>query len=328
MNRRAVVLGAGCLIAWPATARAQQPSMPVLGYLARQPAATAVTTPAFKGFHQGLGETGFAEGRNLLVEYRWADWQTDRLPALAADLAERSVTAIFTTGGPAPALAAKAATATIPIVFMNGSDPVKVRLVASLNRPGGNVTGVTLLTTTLGPKRLELLRELVPGGSRFAMLVTPNDSDSQAELQLVQQAAQSLGEDIYIVRASTEAEFEPTFREAARQRCVALLVSTGGLFGNHPNQLSALAERYALPAIFDRREPVDAGGLIGYGTRFAEVGRRAGILVGRVLKGEKPAELPVEQPIAFELVINLKTAKALGLIVPPSLLARADEVIE
>jgi putative ABC transport system substrate-binding protein len=247
---------------------------------------------------------------------------------LAADLVGRRVTAIFATGGPAPALAAKAATSTIPIISFSGSDPVKAGLVASLNRPGGNVTGVTVLTAELGPKRLQLLRELIPGGAPIAVLVTPNDPDSMADLEQVQRAAQPLGQQIHAVQATTESDFEPAFQAAVRQHDTALLVSTGGSFGNNPRLLAALAERYAIPAIFDRREPVVAGGLISYGTRFAEVWRRAGILVGRVLKGEKPADLPVEQPAVFELVINLKTAKALGLIVPQSILARADEVIE
>jgi len=328
MKRRAVLLGGGCLTAWPLVGRAQQPSMPVLGYLSRVPAAVHTAQPGFKGFHQGLGEVGFTESRNLAVEYRWADYQTDRLPALAADLVGRRVTAIFATGGPAPALAAKVATSTIPIISFSGADPVKAGLFASLNRPGGNVTGVTVLTSELGPKRLELLRELVPGGSPIAMLVTPNDPDSRADLEQVQQAAQPLWQQIHVVQATTESDFDPAFQEVARQRDAALLVSTGGTFGNNPKLLAALAERYAIPTIFDRREHVAAGGLISYGTRFAEVWRRAGILVGRVLKGEKPADLPVEQPAIFELVINLKTARALGLTVPQSILARADEVIE
>jgi putative ABC transport system substrate-binding protein len=299
--------------------------MPVLGYLRLSPAVAGET--AFKGFHQGLGETGFVENRNLVVEYRFADFQPERLPGLAADLVGHKVDVIAAFGGPS-ALAAKSATSTIPIVFLNGSDPVKAGLVASLNRPGGNLTGVTLLTTELGPKRLELLRELVPGGAAIAMLVDPNNPDSRAELEQVERAAQSLGQKIRIVHASKEAEFEAAFQEAVQVRCAAILVSTGGLFGQNPSQLAGLAERYAIPAIFDRRESVTFGGVISYGTRFAEVGRRAGIVVGRVLKGEKPADLPVEQPTIFELVVNLKTAKALGLTVPPTILARADEFIE
>ena len=301
--------------------------MPVLGYVSFPSAAATAASPVFKGFHQGLRETGFEEGRNLAVEYRFADFKTERVPAQLTELVERKVTVIY-ANGPAATLAAKAATSTIPVVFSYGGDPVKAGLVASLGRPGGNVTGVTLLTTELGPKRLELLLQLVPGGSTLAMLVIPDDPDSQTELQQVQRAAQSLGQKVYIVRASSKADFENAFRDVAQQHCAALLVSTGGLFGNNAQQLVSLAEHYAIPAIFDRRGPVDAGGLISYGTNFAEVGRRAGILVGRVLKGEKPAELPVEQPAVFELVINLKTAKALDLTVPQSLLARADEVIE
>lgn len=329
MNRRDLIALCGSTaIAWPLAARAQQPAMPVLGYLSLQPSAIGTAAPVFSGFRQGLGEAGFVEGRNLLIEYRWADWLPDRLPALAVDLVERRVTAIFATGSPAPAFAAKAATSTIPTVFYNGSDPVKAGLVASLGRPGGNITGVTLLTTELGPKKLELLRQLIPGGSLIAMLVDPSNPDSQAELEQVLRAARALGQELRVVRARGEKDFETAFQEVVGQHCAALLVSTGGPFGNYPSQLAALSERHAIPAIFDRREVVVAGGLISYGTRFAEVGRRAGILVGRVLKGQKPADPPVEQPAVFELVINLKTAKALGLTVPPSLLARADEVIE
>ena len=328
MNRRDLIALCGTtVIAWPLAARAQQPAMPVLGYLSFLSAAVTAASPLFKGVHQGLAEAGFGEDRNLAVEYRFADFKRDRVPAQLADLVERRVTVIY-ANGPAATLAAKAATSTIPVVFSYGGDPVKGGLVASLGRPGGNVTGVTLLTTELGPKRLELLRELVPGGATIAILAIPDDPDSQAELQQVQPAAKSLGQKIHVVRARSETDFEAAFQEAVRQHCAALLVSTGGLFGNNARQLATLAERYRIPAIFDRRGTVDAGGLIGYGTSFAEVGRRAGILVGRVLKGEDPAELPVEQPAVFELVINLKTAKALGLTVPPSLLARADEVIE
>lgn len=328
MKRRTVLLGAGCLAVWPVSARAQRPSMPVLGYLSRQSEAAGKSTPVFKGFHRGLAEIGFVEGRNLAIEYRWADWQPDRLPGLAADLVNRQVTAIFAVGGPEPVLAAKAATAIIPIIFHNGSDPVRIGLIASLNRPGGNVTGMTLLGAELGPKRLELLRDLVPESGAIAMLVNPNDADSKAELERVQRSAKTLGQELQAVSATTGNDFENAFREAVRRHCVALMVSSGALFGNNPRPLAALAERYALPTIFDRREAAETGGLMSYGTDFGAVGRRDGLLVGRVLKGEKPADLPAQQPTKFELVVNLKTAKALGLAVPQSLLARADEVIE
>ena len=301
--------------------------MPVLGYLSFLSADATAESPLFNGLHQGLGEAGFVKGKNLAVEYRFADFKANRASAQLADLVERRVAVIY-ANGPAATLAVKAATPTIPVVFSFGGDPVKAGLVASLSRPAGNVTGVTLLTTELGPKRLELLRELVPSGSMIAVLVIPDDPDSQTELQQVQRAAQSLGQKIHVVRAISADDFEAAFHDITQQHCAALLVSTGGLFGNNARQLATLTERYAIPAIFDRRGSVDAGGLISYGTNFAEVGRQAGILVGRVLKGEKPADLPVEQPTKFELVVNLKTAKALGLTIPRSLLARADEVIE
>ena len=327
MNRRALLLGAGGMIVCPLAARAQLP-VPVIGFLATQSAAVFTAGPTFPAFHQGLKEAGYIDGKNVAIEYRWADLQFDRLPVLAADLVARRVTVIYTTGGPAPALAAKAATSIIPIVFFNGGDPVKTGLVASLNRPGGHVTGVTLYSAALGPKKLELLCELVPTRTEMGMLVNPHDPDSVAELEQVQTAATSLGRQLHVVHATAEGEFDAALQSLIQQRIAAVLVSTGGLFGNRPRQLAELATRHALPAIYDRREFPIAGGLMSYGTNFAEVGRRAGILVGRVLKGENPAELPVEQPAVFELVINLKTAKTLGLTVPQSILARADEVIE
>jgi putative ABC transport system substrate-binding protein len=334
MNRRAVLLGAGGLAAWPFSTPAQSPLKPVLGWLS-QYAATFMNFPDFSGVQQGLRESGgfrigpaqiFSPGY-LPIEYRWAEWHTDRLPALAADLVAKRVNAIFALGGPAPALAAKAATSTIPIVFLNGSDPVKAGLVASLSRPGGNITGVTHFSAQLGAKKLQFLIELVPGSSLIAVLTIPNDADSQAELEQVQLAAQPLGQRIEIVGASAEQDLEDAFRQAAQLHC-PLLVTTGGLFGNNALRIAALAERYATPAMFDRREIVDVGGLISYGTYFREAGYRAGLLVGRVLKGEKPGDLPVEQPTGFELVINLNAAKKLGITVPQPLLARADEVIE
>jgi ABC-type uncharacterized transport system substrate-binding protein len=328
MRRRELIILIGGGVGWPLAAHAEQPALPAIGFLAGQSAAVFTAGPTFPAFHQGLKEAGYVEGKNIAIEYRWADAQFDRLPALAADLVARRVTVIYATGGPAPALAAKAATSTIPIVFFNGSDPVKVGLVASLNRPGGNVTGVTLTTTALGPKRLELLHELVPASTEIGMLVNPNDPDSVAELEEVQIAARSLGRQLHVVHATAEGEFDAAFETLVHQRIAALLVSTGGLFGNRPRQLAELAARHALPAIYDRREFPISGGLISYGTRFAEVARRAGIYVGRVLSGERPADLPVEQPTRFEMVVNLKTAQTLGLTVPPSIVARADEVIE
>jgi putative ABC transport system substrate-binding protein len=328
MRRREFMALGSATVFWPLAARAQQPAMPVIGFLCSQSAAVYTGGATFNAFHQGLKEAGYIEGQNVAIEYRWADLQYDRLPGLAADLVSRRVTVIYATGSPAPALAAKATTSTIPIVFFNGSDPVKVGLVASLNRPGANVTGVTLSTAALGAKRLELLRELVPASTEIGVLVNPNDPDSVSELENVRIAAKSLGKQLYVVHATVEGEFEGAFENLTQHRIAALLVSTGILFGQNQRQLAALVARHSLAAMFDRRGFVDIGGLVSYGTRFAEVGRRAGIYVGRVLSGEKPADLPVEQPTKFELVINLKTAKALGLTAPQSLLARADEVIE
>lgn len=328
MNRRAVLFGAGGLIAWPLSVQADPSSIPVIGFLCSQSAAAYIGGTTFTAFHQGLREAGFVEGRNVVIEYRWANLEYDRLPGLAADLVSRRVDVIYATGSPAPALAAKAATSSIPIVFSNGSDPVKVGLVAGLGRPGGNVTGVTLFSAALGAKRLELLHELVPTISEIGVLVNPNDPDSLAELEQVRIAAKAFDKQLYVVHAATEGEIAGAFENLTQRGIAALLVSTGILFGQDARQIAGLAVQHSLAAIFDRRAFVDFGGLMSYGTTFATVVRHAGILVGRVLKGEKPAEIPVEQPTAFELVINLKTAKALGLTVPQSLVARADEVIE
>ena len=318
----------GGLIAWPLAARAQQSALPVIGFLCSQSAAAYTGGASFAAFHQGLKEAGYVEGQNVAIEYRWANLHYDRLPVLAADLVSRRVTVIYATGSPAPALAAKAATSTIPIVFFNGSDPVKVGLVASLSRPGANITGVTLFTAALGAKRFELLHELVQNSSEIGVLVNPNDPDSLAELEQVRTAAKSFGKQLYVVHAANEGDFDGAFESLSKRRVTALLVSTGILFGQSPRQIAALTVRDSMAAIFDRRAFVDFGGLMSYGTRFAEVGQRAGVLVGRVLNGERPAELPVEQPTKFELIINFKTAKALGLTIPPTLLAQADDVIE
>jgi putative tryptophan/tyrosine transport system substrate-binding protein len=327
-RRKFITAIGGAAVAWPLAVRAQQSTMPVIGYLSSQSAATGTDTPSAHGFHQGLRDAGYTEGQNVTIEYRWADEHRDRLPMLAADLVARRVTVIFTIGGPAPTLAAKAATSTIPIVFFNGSDPVKSGFVESLNRPGGNVTGVSLYAAELGQKRLEMLSELIPAGTEIGMLVNPDDADSVSDLEQVRIAIGSIGRSLNVVHATLEGEFEAAFATLRQQHVAALIVSTGTLFGNRARQIIALAAQYALPAIYDRSLLPALGGLMSYGPRFDEVGRRAGIYVSKCLKGEKPADLPVELPTTFELVINLKTAKTLGLTVPQNLLVAADRVIE
>jgi putative tryptophan/tyrosine transport system substrate-binding protein len=299
--------------------------MPMIGFV--NSASPGGSYPPLPAFLKGLGETGFVEGRNVAVEYRWAEGHYERLPVLIADLVERKVSVIAATSTPA-ALAAKAATTTIPIVFELGSDPVRIGLVASLSRPGGNVTGVTNLTSALGSKQLGLLRELVPGTTAIAALVNPNFGGTEEQLSDVRAAARVLGLKLIVLRATTEREMETVFATITQQGANALLVGIDPFFVGQRDQIVALAARHAIPAMYLAREFAVAGGLMSYGTNFADSYRQAGIYTGRIIKGEKPADLPVQRSVKFEFVINLKTAKTLGLSVPNSMQLLADEVIE
>jgi putative tryptophan/tyrosine transport system substrate-binding protein len=325
MRRRTFIAAFGGAAAWPLVGRAQQP-MQAIGYLSSF--ARDTNRKFTQAFLEGLSDAGFIEGRNVTIEYRWAEeGRYDELPMMAADLVGRRVSVIFASPIPA-ALAAKAATATTPIVFAIGSDPVETDLVASLNRPGGNVTGVTFLSVELGAKRLELLRDLIPKIASIALLVNPNNPNAAPQTKEMQAATSALGLRLDILSAASQSDFDNAFATLVRQRSGALVVSADPFFISNRDQLIALAMRHSMPAIYYAREFVAAGGLISYASSLADSFRRAATYVGRILKGEKPADLPVLQPTEFELVINLKTAKALGLTVSPSLLARADEVIE
>jgi putative ABC transport system substrate-binding protein len=327
MRRREFITLICGTAAWPIAGRAQQPAMPVIGYLGS--ASSELSANAVRAFREGLSEVGYAEGRNVTIDYRWADGQNNRLPALAADLVRHQVSVIAVLVGTPATLAAKAATATIPILFAVGTDPVAAGLVASLARPGGNVTGVTSLNTELGPKRLELLRELIPTATVVAVLVNPT-SPSIAEpfLRDLQSAARTLGLQLHILNAGTERDFDAVFASFVQLRAAALVIAPDAMFISRSEQLAALTLRHAVPAIAQFREFAAAGGLMSYGGSFTEAARQVGVYAGRILKGEKPADLPVQQITKVELIINLKTAKALGLTVPPSLLARADVLIE
>jgi len=326
MQRREFITLLGGAAAWPLAARAQQPAMPVIGFLhVGSPDALSHLVTAFR---QGLKEVGYFEGQNVAIEFRWAEGHYDRLPALAADLVRRQVAVIITGGGDAPAAIAKAATATIPIVFNVGSDPSKTGLVASLSRPGGNITGVNILTTELAAKRLGLLNDLVPAGSVIAYIVNPNFPATESNVKEVETAARAIGRQILLLKATNEKDIDAAFVAISEMRSRALLVGSDPFFTSRRDQFVALAARYAVPTIYEQREFAVAGGLMSYGTSLTDSYRQMGNYVGRILKGEKPADLPVVQSVKFELVINLKTAKALGLTLPSGLLSIADEVIE
>jgi putative ABC transport system substrate-binding protein len=328
VNRREfITLLGGAAAAWPLAARAQQPAMPVIGFLGIGNIATLPTLVS--AFRRGLEDTGYVEGRNVTIEFRGAEYHYERLPGLAEDLVRRQVAVIVASGGELSALAAKAATTTIPIVFNSNSDPVRLGLVASLNRPGGNLTGVSLLTTApVVGKRLEMLHELLPKAELFGLLLNARSVNSEAETKEAHAAVQVTGQQLVVDSVGAEPDFDAAFTAFVRQRIGGLVVQSDPLFTNQVDALVGLAARHRIPAIYGRREIAAAGGLISYGSDLADAYRQQGRYAGRILKGEKPADLPVVQPTKFELVINLKTAKALGLDVPDRLLALADEVIE
>jgi putative tryptophan/tyrosine transport system substrate-binding protein len=326
IRRREFITLLGGAAAWPFPARAQRPAIPVIGFV-------RITTPDDSApfaaaFRRGLGEVGYVESQNVTIEYRYALDQFDRLPAIMAELVGRRVAVLAATGGTISARAAKAATATIPIVFTTGDDPVSIGLVASLNRPGGNLTGVSLFASRLGPKRLGLLQEMMPSASRIGVLVNPTIPNGEDEAQEIEKAARGVGVEILAVSASKADDLDGAFSTLSQQGARALIVGADTFFTRHRNQIAILAARHAMPTIWVLRIEAEAGGLMSYGASLPDVYRLAGVYAGRILKGEKPADLPVQLPTAFDLVINLKTARALGLTVPPTLLARADEVIE
>jgi putative ABC transport system substrate-binding protein len=325
-RREFLTLLGGTAAAWPLAARAQQVAMPVIGFLNSR--SEDDTKHLVAAFRRGLSENGYVEGQTVAVEYRWGLGQYDRLPALAAELARRPVTVLVATGGEPAALAAKAVTSTIPLVFAIGGDAVQLGLVTSYNRPGGTVTGISGLTNTLEPKRLGLLNELVPKAASIGMLVNPAFSQAVKQIKDVQEAARSISRPIQVAQASTDSEIDKAFEDMAQGRIAALIVAADPFYDTRSDKLVALAARHAVPTIYQFREYAAAGGLMSYGIDFSDVYRQVGAYTGRILKGEKPADLPVMQPTRFEFVINLKTAKALNLTIPPGVLAIADEVIE
>jgi putative ABC transport system substrate-binding protein len=326
IRRRELVGALGAAAAWPVAARAQQPAMPVVGFLGGPSAAPYARYVA--AVHQGLKEVGYVEHQNVAMEYRWADGQYDRLPAMASDLVSRRVAVIVPIGGAPATLAAKAATSTIPIVFNLGADPIRLGLVSNLNRPGGNITGIAMMTLEIETKRLELLHELAPGSISIAILLNPSNAQAQSQEREAQAAARIIGRQVLVLKASTEHEIVDAFATLARERAGALLVGGDTFFTSQVTLLAVLTAHYSIPTIYPFKSYVDAGGLMSYGSSLLDAYRQTGVYAGRVLKGEKPADLPIVQPTKFELVINLKIAKAVGIAIPPMLLARADEVIE
>ena len=325
-RREFITLLGGAATAWPLAARAQRPAIPVIGFV-------RITTPDNSApfaaaFRRGLGEVGYVEGQNVAIEYRYAFDQMDQLPVIMAELVARRVAVLAATGGTISARAAKAATATVPIVFTTGDDPVSIGLVASLNRPGGNLTGVSLFASRLGPKRLGLLHEMVPSASRIGVVINPAMPNGEDEAKEIEKAARGIGVQILAVSVSKADDLDVAFSTLLQQGAGALIVGADTFFTRNRNQIAILAARHAMPTIWSLRIEAEAGGLMSYGASLPDVYRLAGVYAGRILKGERPADLPVQLPTAFDLVINLKTARALGLNVPPALLARADEVIE
>ena len=325
-RREFITLLGGAVAAWPLAARAQQAAMPVVGMLSAE--WPGQFTDRLRAFHEGLRETGYVDGRNLAIESRWAEGRNDRLPALAAELVRRQVSVIVTAGSTPAALAASAATTTIPIVFYIGANPVEAGLVTSLSRPGGNVTGVVTLNVEVAPKRLELLHDLVPTATIIGALVNPTTPYAEALTRDLRTAAHTLGVQLHVLHASSERDFDTVFTSLVQLRAGGLVIGTDALFNSRSEQLAALAIRHAMPAIYQFREFVSAGGLMSYGTTIVDTYRPLGVYTGRILKGEKPAELPVQQATKVELIINLKTAKALGITVPLPLSGRADELFE
>ena len=326
MIRREFITLIGSAAAWPLAARAQQPGLPVIGFLSTN--RSDAFPDYIAAFRQGLAGTGFVEGKNVTIEFRFAEQRLERVPALAMDLVRRKVAVIVTTGADVPAMVAKGATSTIPIVFLTGFDPVKSGLVASLNRPGGNLTGATVIAGQLVAKRLELTRELLPAARIIGVLANPNNPNAETDTVEAQAAGRGLAQEIHVLLAESEQEIDAAFTTLARLKADALVLDADPLFAHLRAKIIAIVERQALPTVYYSREYAYAGGLISYGASFTGLYRQGGIYVGRILKGEKPADLPVIQPTKFDLVINLKTARALGLDVPPTLLATADEVIE